>query len=155
MTPSEIKCRTKLFFNETFIVGCITAINTRIDIHTNISVSSQIVSILKYLHFSITISEQPTTKQRKNPARGMQCANGTFDEAVDIFSLTCTEQSRVHDKNMAECSNLKRQTLGTKKSAHFITTGVEHNKYKNSEFLLAMFVSIEADKTCKSSVNAV
>lgn len=33
-------------------------------------------------------SEQPTPKHWKNPAHGMQCANGTFDEAADILSLT-------------------------------------------------------------------
>lgn len=40
----------------------------------------------------------PTSKHwgKKNPAHEMQCANGTFDEAVDIFSLT--SQSRLHNK---------------------------------------------------------
>lgn len=34
------------------------------------------------------ITELPSTDHWKNPACGKQGANGTFDEAVDIFSLT-------------------------------------------------------------------
>jgi len=37
-------------------------------------------------------SEMPTTKHGNKPAHGAQSANGTFDEAVDIFSLSCTSQ---------------------------------------------------------------
>lgn len=37
-------------------------------------------------------SEMPTTMHRNKLAHEAQSANGTFDEAVDIFSLSCTLQ---------------------------------------------------------------